>query len=85
MRCIVCDGAPSNISTLELLGAKIPDAPYFSSTDGSRIYTALDAAHMVKLARNSFGGPGLKNRADEVISWHYITELYKLQRQEGCT
>ena len=31
VRCIVCDGTSTNISTLKQLGVRIPDSPFFTS------------------------------------------------------
>ena len=78
VRCIVCDGTSTNISTLELLGVRIPDSPFFTSVFNEKVYTVLHAAHMIKLARNCFAGDNLIN-----ISWRYIENLFKVQQEEG--
>lgn len=83
VRCIVCDGTSTNISTLELLGAKIPDSPFFLSQYNAKIYTVLDAAHMIKLARNCFARDILKDGNGERISWQYVDALFKVQKEEG--
>lgn len=54
-----CDGPPVNISTLELLGAKITypglKSTFRNPVDNTVICVFLDACHMFKLIRNAFG------------------------------
>ena len=53
---VTCDGCASNVSTLNKLGASIPSTPYFKHPQmDHKVYTTLDAVHMLKLARNALG------------------------------
>lgn len=83
-RSIVCDGASTNIATLELLGANIPFQPYFySNILNCKVYTLLDPAHMIKLARNAFARDLLIDTDNSPISWKFIENLFDLQKREG--
>lgn len=81
VRCITCDGTSANISTLELLGASIPNIPWFEKY-GSRIYTCLDVAHMIKLARNCIATTPFTSPNGK-ISWSYFQALFDIQSNEG--
>ncbi|EZA46375.1 hypothetical protein X777_00226 [Ooceraea biroi] len=55
---ITMDGCASNIATMQCLGANISPKnpqPYFTHPQTKeKVYTMLDAVHMIKLIRNSF-------------------------------
>ena len=84
-RCVVFDGTNANKATVELLGADLPDRPFFQhpSIDDAVVYCIMDNAHMVKLARNTLAKHAMKNKDGKVISWSYIKELHSLQTKEG--
>lgn len=74
------DGAPNNISAGEILGCSydLEDfRPYFTNpNDGSKIYTFLDPAHMLKLIRNYIGSGNIfYDRLARAISWEYFHKL----------
>ena len=51
---------------------------------GQDIFVIVDVCHMLKLVRNTFAEWGLLIDGDGgKISWRYITELQKLQDNEG--
>ena len=85
VRAVVCDGTNANLCTLRLCGAEIPLSPFFKSPvcPAQRIYACLDVAHMIKLSRNCFAKHDIKDSSGNVISWQYISDLFKLQEDEG--
>lgn len=87
VRHITFDGASSNISMAEQLGSEIygnTEASFFESpVYKTRIYTSLDACHMVKLARNTLASTDLQDENDNRISWNYIEALVAHQEKEG--
>lgn len=81
---IACDGARSNVRTLEKLGAQIPAKPYFKHPSmGHNVHTSLDAVHTLKLARNAFGSLRRFNCEDGEIDYGYIEMLHKLKEDMG--
>ena len=85
------DGAPTNLTTFELLGCNFKHAE-FSSMKVSfkhpsrdyQVYATPDACHMLKLARNALGELHQFKDADgKLISWHFIRQLSVLQDDEG--
>lgn len=84
---ITFDGLPSNLRMCQLLGANLkyddPNfQPYFTASNGDRIYILLDACHMLKLVRNTFGdGMELRDGNKENIDWKYIKELVKFKEK----
>ena len=81
---ITCDGARSNVLTLEKLGAKIPSEPYFKHpTKDHKVYTTLDAVHMLKLARNAFGSLKRFKSDEGEIDFSFVEKLNKLQESMG--
>ncbi|KAI5744908.1 hypothetical protein M8J76_006466 [Diaphorina citri] len=80
------DGAASNVSMATHLGCSLkPESlkTYFSHPEtGEKVYVFLDACHMLKLVRNTFGERNLISN-DGVVQWSFITELFSLQDAEG--
>lgn len=87
VRHLTFDGASSNITMAESLGAKIyntTEASFFIHKPiGKKIYVSLDACHMVKLIRNAFSVVNFVNSEDKIISWKYIESLVDLQEEIG--
>jgi len=86
VKTLTFDGAASNISMARHLGADLySSTPWFSHpSTNEEICIFLDPAHMVKLIRNTLGDHGvLYDANDNAIEWKYITELVKLQEDEG--
>lgn len=83
--CLVFDGTNANEATVELLGAVLPESPYFPhpSIADAVVYCILDNSHMIKLARNTLARNEIKCKDGGVISWSYIEKLHNLQREEG--
>ncbi len=58
--------------------------PHFYSDGGSKVYMLLDFCHLMKLVRNCFAKQGgFLDPTGRKIEWRYITELVKLQQEEG--
>lgn len=83
------DGAASNISAVQQLGAELNN-PYKLKTffrhpvTEKNVYVFLDICHMVKLLRNCFGAlKTLKNSSDEFIKWEFVSKLVEVQNFEG--
>ncbi|CAH0558772.1 unnamed protein product [Brassicogethes aeneus] len=83
------DGAPTNLSMAEKLGANFSD-PKNLKTDfphptlNYAIFIYLDACHMVKLVRNCFGSQeGLKDNNNEDVKWSFVEKLVEKQHLEG--
>ena len=82
---LTCDGPPCHFSMLRALGAKLGlddlDPSFLHPADPTKkVHVLLDACHMVKLLRNSFGdGLVFFTTQGETIRWQYIDELVKLQ------
>lgn len=84
------DGAPSNISMCEELGARLRQTdieniiPYFlhPANKLKRIYIFYDACHMIKLVRNTLSMSNLTDNDKETVSWTYIKQLVSLQEKE---
>ena len=86
VRSITCDGAAANLAALRLLGASLPDQPWFQHpqmASTARVFVNIDAVHMIKLARNAFASGDMKNTAGERVSWTYISTMFRLQEEEG--
>lgn len=86
---ITFDGAASNISMCEVLGANFKYGPTFkpyfeNPATKENVYVFWDMVHMAKLIRNTLGEWGaLKNGKGEQICWEYLKKLHELQKQEG--
>lgn len=86
VRSLTCDGASSNIKAYEYLGCSLDQnnlKPSFQHPNGkSNIYCLLDAAHMLKLARNVLADFEVKSNTGD-ISFEYIRKLHEVQSKEG--
>lgn len=85
VRALVFDGTSTNIATAKLLGAVLPDTPYFPHPywPQAYIYVALDISHMIKLARNAFAKGVVCDENGSEINWHFVRRLYQIQEAEG--
>lgn len=83
------DGAPTNISMAEELGANFSDpknlkTSFKNPVTNKDIYIFLDACHMIKLVRNCFASQiGMKDPENRAIKWSYVSELVEYQDMEG--
>lgn len=76
------DGLPANIAMASELGADINDGATFPHpTQNHNISIFLDAAHMLKLVRNTLAQHNLYDHKDEKISFEYFHHLVELQEQ----
>ncbi|CAG4944169.1 unnamed protein product [Colias eurytheme] len=86
VRSMTCDGAPSNIRAYQFLGCQLQPEnfqPYFSHPNGrDKIYCFLDAAHMLKLARNVLAEHEILSPSGST-SYGFIRSLHEVQREEG--
>lgn len=86
VRSMTCDGAPSNVKAYECLGCSLdqnnfkPHIPHPNGQDN--IYCFLDAAHMIKLARNVFAEFNIQS-ATGTTSFQYLRQLHEVQKEEG--
>lgn len=83
------DGAASNISAVQQLGAELNN-PYdlktfFSHTVTEKnVYVFLDLCHMIKLLRNCLGAlKTFKNSSNDFIKWKFVSKLVEVQNFEG--
>lgn len=86
--CLTTDGPSYNKSMMKKFGADLDylePKPYFThpSNPSLRIYTMLDACHMLKLVRNILGSEKQLYTSDGVVKWIYIERLHDIQLQEG--
>lgn len=84
------DGAPTNFTTCELLGASFNDddfRPYFQNPiDKSTIYIILDPSHMEKLARNCLAEKEtIFNGSNLPIEWKYFVELENFRENNNLS
>lgn len=76
------DGLPANISMATELGAPINERPTFPHPSKDYdVLIFLDAAHMLKLIRNSVAQHNLYDDKGEVISFKYFKYLVELQER----
>jgi DNA transposase THAP9 len=86
---IVCDGPSTNFAVGMKLGADLSVEtmkPYFvhPCNDLWNVYVVFDAAHMLKLMRNTLADKGvLTDRNGKQIRWQHIKDLHELQTCEG--
>lgn len=86
---ITFDGAGSNLGMCQVLGANFKYGPNFKPYFQNPVtmepcYVFLDLCHMIKLVRNTLGECEiLRTTNKEIISWHFIYDLYKLQCDKG--
>lgn len=86
---ITFDGASTNISMVQELGAKISTLESLKTYFGhpvtqEPITVMLDACHMVKLVSNILAAKGCFTDINgKMIKWNYLTLLVKKQEEEG--
>ncbi|KMQ87535.1 thap domain-containing protein 9-like protein [Lasius niger] len=84
---ITSDGAASNISMVEGLGAKIRGQDivthFLHPVTKEPIFVLLDGCHMIKLVRNTFASYTLTDDSGSEIRWSYINDLVQIQEREG--
>ncbi|KYN15587.1 THAP domain-containing protein 9 [Trachymyrmex cornetzi] len=87
---VTVDGATSNISMLNKMGANLSMkdvnqlVPYFIHPKSKKkIYVLLDACHMLKLIRGAFDNKYiLWDKDGQIICWKYVKLLVDLQEKE---
>lgn len=84
---ITFDGAASNISMANFLGANLNDSHlqtfFLHPITGEKVYIFLDACHMVKLIRNCFATKkNIENCHGKQINWDFIKNLQEFQENE---
>lgn len=82
---VTFDGIASNINMATILGASLSNAPfrpYFFYRE-KKYYILLDACHLLKLVRNTFAEYKIFHHNNEIISYEFIENLYKLQSDIG--
>lgn len=88
---ITFDGAPSNIAMCTSLGANFNNYPdnfqpwfYNPSKPQEKIFVFWDAAHMLKLVRNTLGDKKkLIDGNGHKICWEHIVNLQNIQESKG--
>lgn len=85
---ITFDGAPCNLSMSTSLGANFdyysPDFKPWITVNNEIIYIFWDAAHMLKLVRNTLGDKKiLINDKNEEVQWSHIVQLLEVQESKG--
>lgn len=85
VKTLTFDGAASNLSMARKLGSDLVEQTYFlHPKTNEKIYIILDAAHMLKLCRNTLGDHKiLYNNEDLKIKWQFFKELVCLQEETG--
>ncbi|KYM97795.1 THAP domain-containing protein 9, partial [Cyphomyrmex costatus] len=87
IRSITFDGASTNLSMIESLGAKIRDIDMEPSFDhpvtGEPIFAIPDACHMLKLVRNVLDKFDLIDGDGNRIKWDFLVKLVERQEKEG--
>lgn len=82
------DGAPSNISMANILGANLKNGEnlktyFLHPCTKEKIFVFLDMCHMLKLVRNIFATKAvIYTDNDKTIKWNYILQLETLQRND---
>ena len=86
---LTCDGPSCHLKMMEELGATMdvptmdPSFPHPSDSN-QRVHVLLDICHMLKLIRNTLAsGWVITNQKGGKIMWRFISELHKLQEEEG--
>lgn len=78
---LIFDGLRANRTMCTALGAKFDeDKRYIYNQENHKIYILLDAAHLIKLARNCIGSKNLIDSESGVIEWKYFQLLYDMQK-----
>ena len=89
MVSLICDGPSTNFAVGAKVGASLTTEnmkPVFThqSRDDWVVNIIFDAAHMLKLMRNTIAEKGiLTHYAGKQIRWQHIKDLYELQNKEG--
>lgn len=85
IKSLTFDGAASNISMVKILGANLPTKPSFKHPNTQEdVHIFLDAAHMLKLVRNTLGDWRiLYDQNGKSIEWDYFKKLVDLQEEGG--
>jgi len=83
IKSLTFDGAASNISMVKILGANLPTKPSFKHPNTQEdVHIFLDAAHMLKLVRNTLGDwRTLYDQNGKSIEWDYFKKLVDLQEK----
>jgi len=84
------DGSAANLAMANHLGCKLDVLTYEFVTSFKHpladynVSLFLDPCHMLKLVRNTLGDKkSVVDGSGDIIKWDYITNLHKLQEQEG--
>lgn len=85
---ITFDGAPVNMKMCTSLGANFTYGEnfkpwFFNPNTGEKVFVFWDAAHMIKLVRNTLGDKQVLQDSSGKINWNYLKDLEKLQSTEG--
>ena len=85
---LTCDGSAPNVSMLRNLGCSLEPhdikSHFHHPSTGKPVCIFLDACHMFKLVRNSFGDLGkFLDGKGNIIEWEFIKRLHQLQEKEG--
>lgn len=102
LHSVTFDGAAVNMSMVKSLGANFDIdhkmAYILNKTTNEPIFVFLDAAHMLKLVRNSWGDKKflknsngesefvvkyIQNAEKKIIKWEYIEKLYQYECKNG--
>lgn len=80
------DGLPANISMCLKLNADVYKKPYFKHPiDDYNIYIFFDAAHMLKLIRNTLASKKIIfDKNGNAIKWEFFEKLVKIQTDNFC-
>ena len=80
------DGLKANLAMVKLLGATLPDKPYFN-IEGvpQRVVVLMDNCHMLKLIRNNLKLKSIFYNGDEKIEWKYVAKLNEVQVENGLS
>ena len=84
---VTCDNTQVNITMLNCLGANVHSNNMKvtlkeKNVEKNPIFVLLDAAHLIKLVRNTLGDmKTLVSPDGNPIKWNFVQELYRLQTQ----
>lgn len=79
------DGIITNITTVEILGAKFNEGkPFFTSPTHpeQKIYVIFDPPHMLKLVRKHFSSNMIYHQ-DQLVDWELLNTLVKKQSSDN--